>query len=66
MADRRQHPSGKPNRPRRWGTETRPRLPPESPLTPGLRRTYGTTAIGFTARLTADDYSGEVREDDKR
>lgn len=32
-----------------------PRLPPDEPLVPGLRRKSPASAIGFLANLTADD-----------
>jgi hypothetical protein len=45
-----------PVRARRCGITTATREPHAAPLTPGLRKENQTYAIGFTARLSADEY----------
>lgn len=55
----RPHPSGRPVARKRWGVETQTRRPHDGPLSPGLQRGGFTHAVGFTARLAADDYDDE-------
>lgn len=52
--ERPQHPSGKPIRTRGYVRLPIPRLPPDEPLTPGLRRPWRTEAIGFGIATTND------------
>jgi len=55
MVQRPQHPSGRPIRDGRVKMLGFRRLPNDEPLTPGLRRGGQTYAVGFTARISADD-----------
>lgn len=50
------HPSGKPTRQPKCGVTSRPRVPFDGPLSPGLQRNGFTEAVGFTANLAADDF----------
>lgn len=56
MSEKRpQHPSGRPiNRPK-YGIKSIWRIPDVGPVTPGLQKKEGAYAVGFTARLCAED-----------
>ena len=56
MTDKRKHPSGQPIRHRMYGTQSRPRIPREGYLTPGLRIQPQSSigAIGFTVSEDED------------
>ena len=60
--ERRRHPSGRPLKRRQSGPLSRPRLPPEEPLTPGLRSQANVNAIGFHADLIASEDSEDEDE----
>lgn len=49
------HPSGAPIRRTQVGIRSIWRVPDDGPVTPGLRRRDGAYAVGFTARICAED-----------
>jgi hypothetical protein len=60
MSDRRpQHPSGRPIRHRKIGVRSIWRIPDTGPVTPGLQQKEGAYAVGFTARIGADEDDDE-------
>lgn len=50
------HPSGRPRDKKDIGRYSQPRLPPDEPLTPGLRKDTQTEAIGFVHQFPESDY----------
>lgn len=57
MTDRKPHPSGRPIRKQDKRMLGFNRRPYDEPLTPGLRKQEPANAIGFTAKITADDWN---------
>lgn len=55
MAQRPQHPSGKPIRKPVWGVKSIWRIPDRGSVIPRLQMPATANAIGFTARICSED-----------
>lgn len=55
MTERKPHPSGRPIRKGQYGVKSIYRVPEDGPVIPRLREQRTAQAIGFTARICAED-----------